>query len=90
MVGLKRLIQARKLTQKAAAKLFGVTQPRVSDLVRGKIELFSIETLVDMLRVRESKFSIALRRPAATHATKLLDAPVVREHPPRGRRPLKG
>ncbi len=49
MVGLKRLIQTRKLTQKAAAKLFGVTQPRISDLVRGKIELFSIETLVNML-----------------------------------------
>ncbi len=49
MVELKRLIQARKLTQKAAAKLFGVTQPRISDLVRGKIDLFSIETLVNML-----------------------------------------
>jgi len=49
MVELKRLIQVRKLTQKAAAKLFGVTQPRISDLVRGKIDLFSIETLVNML-----------------------------------------
>jgi predicted XRE-type DNA-binding protein len=49
MVELRRLIQARKLTQNSAAKLFGVTQPRISDLVRGKINLFSIETLVDML-----------------------------------------
>jgi len=49
MAELKRLIQARKLTQNSAAKLFGVTQPRISDLVRGKIELFSIETLIDML-----------------------------------------
>ncbi|MEO8926480.1 MAG: XRE family transcriptional regulator [Caulobacteraceae bacterium] len=31
------------------AKLFGVTQPRVSDLMRGKIELFSLDTLVNML-----------------------------------------
>jgi predicted XRE-type DNA-binding protein len=49
MVELTRVIQSRKLTQNSAAKLFGVTQPRVSDLVRGKIDLFSIETLVDML-----------------------------------------
>jgi predicted XRE-type DNA-binding protein len=49
MAELKRLIQARKLKQNSAAKLFGVTQPRISDLVRGKIDLFSIETLVDML-----------------------------------------
>lgn len=49
MVEIKRLMQARRLTQTAAARLFGVTQPRMSDLVRGKIELFSLDTLVDML-----------------------------------------
>ena len=38
MVELGRLIKERKLTQSAAAKLFGVTQPRVSDLMRGKID----------------------------------------------------
>jgi predicted XRE-type DNA-binding protein len=43
------LIEARKLTQAQAATLFGVTQPRVSDLVRGKIDRFSIDTLVGML-----------------------------------------
>jgi len=49
MAHLRKLIKARGLTQTAAATLFGVTQPRVSDLVRGKIDLFSIDTLVDML-----------------------------------------
>ncbi len=49
MIRIHRLINARKLTQAKAAALFGVTQPRVSDLVRGKIHLFSIDTLVDML-----------------------------------------
>ena len=43
------LIERRGLTQAAAAKVFGVTQPRVSDLVRGKIDLFAIDALVDML-----------------------------------------
>jgi predicted XRE-type DNA-binding protein len=49
MIRLSRLIEARKLTQAQAAALFGVTQPRVSDLVRGKIDRFSIDTLVAML-----------------------------------------
>jgi predicted XRE-type DNA-binding protein len=46
---LTRQIEARDVTQAEAAKLFGVSQPRVSDLVRGKIDLFSIDMLVDML-----------------------------------------
>jgi len=49
MARLRHLIASRGLTQAAAATLFGVSQPRVSDLVRGKIDLFSIDTLVDML-----------------------------------------
>jgi predicted XRE-type DNA-binding protein len=49
MIQLSKLIQARGLTQAEAADLFGVTQPRVSDLVRGKIDRFSIDTLVAML-----------------------------------------
>ena len=49
MIEIERLMKRRRLTQAAAAKLLGVTQPRVSDLVRGKIDLFSIDTLVDML-----------------------------------------
>ena len=49
MLGLQTEIEARRLKQSEAAKLLGVTQPRVSDLVRGRIDLFSIDTLVDML-----------------------------------------
>jgi predicted XRE-type DNA-binding protein len=49
MVRLARVIDDRGLTQAEAARIFGVTQPRVSDLVRGKIELFSIDMLVNML-----------------------------------------
>lgn len=49
MIRLSKLIDAGGLTQARAATLFGVTQPRVSDLVRGKIHRFSIDTLVAML-----------------------------------------
>lgn len=53
---LRVLIAERGLTQKAAAKALGVTQPRVSDLVRGRIELFSIDTLIEML----TRFDVAV------------------------------
>jgi predicted XRE-type DNA-binding protein len=46
---LRKVIASEGLTQAAAARLFGVSQPRVSDLVRGKIELFSLDMLVNML-----------------------------------------
>lgn len=49
MIELSKLIKARGLTQAEAARLLGVSQPRVSDLVRGKIDRFSIDTLVAML-----------------------------------------
>lgn len=49
MIQLTQLIEERGLTQKRAAVALGVTQPRISDLVRGRIELFSIDTLVEML-----------------------------------------
>ena len=36
------------MRQVQAAKLFGVTQPRISDLMRGKINLFGLDALVNM------------------------------------------
>jgi predicted XRE-type DNA-binding protein len=49
MASLQKVIAARGLKQAETAKLLGVTQPRVSDLMRGRIDLFSIDTLIDML-----------------------------------------
>ena len=41
-------MQARKLTQAKAAELIGVTQPRISDLMRGRLNLFSLDAPIDM------------------------------------------
>ena len=49
MTVLKDHIALEGLSQSQAAKLFGVTQPRVSDLMRGKVDLFALDTLVNML-----------------------------------------
>jgi predicted XRE-type DNA-binding protein len=48
MMALKEHIARAGLSQSQAAKLFGVTQPRVSDLMRGKINLFGLDSLVNM------------------------------------------
>ena len=48
MIALKAHIDRVGLSQSDAAKLFGVTQPRVSDLVRGKIHLLGVDALVNM------------------------------------------
>jgi len=48
MMALKAHLARIGLSQSQAAKLFGVTQPRVSDLMRGKINLFALDTLVNM------------------------------------------
>ena len=49
MMALKDHITRSGLSQSEAAKLLGVTQPRISDLMRGKIELFGLDTLVNMV-----------------------------------------
>lgn len=48
MMGLSEVIRQQGITQAQAAALWGVTQPRVSDLMRGKVNLFSLDTLMDM------------------------------------------
>ena len=49
MIRLQELITSRDLTQAEAAGILRVSQPRVSDLLRGRIDLFSTDTLIDML-----------------------------------------
>ena len=49
MTALRRFVEKEGLTQAAAAKRLRVTQPRISDLARGKISRFSLDTLVNML-----------------------------------------
>lgn len=62
MLEVERLIEARGLTQAEAAKLLHVTQPRISDLTRGKIERFSIDTLVEMLARARVDVTVKVRR----------------------------
>ena len=49
MTALKNHLARTGISQAEAAKLLGVTQPRVSDLMRGKINLFGLDALVNMV-----------------------------------------
>jgi predicted XRE-type DNA-binding protein len=67
MAKVQKVIMARGLKQAEAAELLSVTQPRVSDLMRGRIDLFNVETLIDMLAklgVRTKLVLQARRKPA--------------------------
>lgn len=64
MMALRDHIAQEKLNQAAAAELLGVTQPRISDLVRGKVDLFSLDTLVNMLAAAGLHVEIQVARAA--------------------------
>lgn len=60
MRAIEEEIIKRKLTQTKAAKLLGVTQPRMSDLRCGKIQLFTIDALINMLGKLKKHVSIII------------------------------
>ena len=62
---LDTLIHEKRLTQSDAAELLGIQQSRVSDLVRGKIDRFSIDMLVKLLAKTGHRVEIKVKRQAA-------------------------
>lgn len=48
MIALAHWFKESGLTQVEAAKTLGVTQPRFNQLLKGKIEIFSLDALVNM------------------------------------------
>jgi predicted XRE-type DNA-binding protein len=58
---IRRLIAERKLTQAKAAKLLGLDQPKVSTLVRGRVEGYSIDRLFRFLNALGQRVEINVR-----------------------------
>ncbi|MBS0357941.1 MAG: XRE family transcriptional regulator [Proteobacteria bacterium] len=46
---ITQYIESQNITQVEAAERFGVSQPRISDLMRGKLHVFTVDTLINML-----------------------------------------
>ena len=64
MVALTRHIKSGGLTQAQAAKLLGVTQPRISNLMRGKINSFGLDMLVKMAATAGLRVSMKVKKAA--------------------------
>ena len=79
MMNLAEIIRERGMTQSEAAALFGVTQPRVSDLVRGKVNLFSLDTLIDMAATAGMHPKVTVSKPK-TEAAKRAARRAAAEH----------
>jgi predicted XRE-type DNA-binding protein len=62
MIALADHIEAQGWTQAEAAKRLGVTQPRISDLVRGKFNLFGLDHLVTMLARAGQQVDIRVKK----------------------------
>jgi len=59
MLAIERYVKAQGWTQTEAAKHFGVPQPRISNLMRGKINDFTIDTLVNFLASVGQRITLA-------------------------------
>ena len=64
MMALKERLTRTELSQAEAAKLLGVTQPRLPDLMRGKINLFGLDALVNMATVAGLQVEMRVRKAA--------------------------
>jgi len=49
LIKVQKLIESKRLTQAELARTLRITQPRVSELLRGRIDLFSTDALIDIL-----------------------------------------
>ena len=76
MMTVQEYIAGSEMTQAAAAAFFGVTQPRISDLMRGRINLFSLDMLVNLAsRCATVEMLIAPKDIAAIVRAKAAPAP---------------
>jgi predicted XRE-type DNA-binding protein len=62
MMALKKRVAGTGLSQKQIAKLFGVTQRRVSDLMRGKIDVFGLDALVSMAATAGLRVKLSVQK----------------------------
>ena len=65
MIAIRETVDGWKLTQAEAAKRLGVTQPRMNDLVRGRIDKFSLDALVNLASQAGLAVRVEVIRPAA-------------------------
>lgn len=64
LIAIEQQVRTWKTTQAVAARRLGLTQPRLNDLLKGKIEKFSLDTLIDLATKANLKVRIQIGLPA--------------------------
>jgi len=64
MIAVQRYVEASGETQSQAARRLGITQPRLNDLLRGRIDKFSLDALVNMLARAGRQVTVKVKRAA--------------------------
>ena len=64
MIEVRRYVEKSRLTQSEAARRLGVSQPRLNDLLRGRINKFSLDALVIMLTRVGRKVTVHVKKAA--------------------------
>ena len=64
MMSVQKVVRGWKVPQQAAAKKLGISQPRMNDLLRGKIDKFSLDALFDLGAHAGLKVSVTIRKTA--------------------------
>ena len=62
MTRIEQFVKRSDLTQKDAARLLGITQPRLNDLLKGRIDKFSLDALVNMLGHAKLRVEIKIKK----------------------------
>lgn len=65
MFAIRETVATWSGTQTAAARKLGLTQPRMNDLIRGRISKFSLDTLIDIASRAGIRVRVEIVRPAA-------------------------
>ena len=64
LMRIEKTVRGWEISQSEAARRLGITQPRLNDLLRGKIDKFSLDSLFDLAAHAGLKVSLAIRRAA--------------------------
>jgi len=85
---IHQIIKNRKLTQKKAAEIMGIDQPKVSDLVRGKLSKYTLDRLIRFLRLLGRDIEIRVKRHTKRSESSSLLVIGVEPHRPNNKRAL--
>ncbi len=65
MIAIREVVDGWKVTQAEAAERLGITQPRLNDLLRGRLDKFSLDALMNLAARAGLSVRVKVVRPAA-------------------------